>query len=153
MKTLATFISILILMMYCTMCTPTPNAPKYAAEEQSVPVPVIEMERAVQLEEAGEAQEPELEYLGEYKITGYDPYCTHCCARADGITASGVTVTEGYTVAMCKDFPFGTKIYIERLGTFEVQDRGVGEGKVDIALGSHEECYKVTGEYKVWIIK
>ena len=93
---------------------------------------------------------PEMTYLGEYRVTGYDPYCTHCCSRADGITASGVTVTEGYTVAMCRDIPFGTRIYIEGLGVFEVQDRGVGEGKIDIALGSHRECYKVTGNYKVW---
>ena len=92
-------------------------------------------------------------YLGVYTVTGYDAYCKHCCARADGITASGAVVTEGYTVAMCRDFPFGTKVYIEDLGIFEVQDRGVGPGKIDIALGSHKECYAVTGRYKVWVIE
>ncbi len=102
--------------------------------------------------------EPEMVYIGEFKVTGYDPYCTHCCSRADGVTASGVTasgvtVTEGYTVAMCRDYPFGTVIYIEGLGTFEVQDRGVGSGKIDIALGSHAECYAVTGRYPVWVIQ
>ncbi len=91
-------------------------------------------------------------YLGVYTVTGYDAYCKHCCARADGITASGAVVTEGYTVAMCRDFPFGTKVYIEGLGIFEVQDRGVGPGKIDVACTSHSECYALTGRYKVWVL-
>lgn len=91
-------------------------------------------------------------YIGEYSVTGYDPFCTHCCGKCDGITASGAVVTEGYTVAMSGDFPFGTKIYIEGLGVFEVQDRGVEKDKIDIALGSHAECYAVTGRYDVWVL-
>ncbi len=92
------------------------------------------------------------EYLGEFTVTGYDPYCTHCCGKADGVTASGALVTEGYTVAMCRDYPFGTKIYIEGLGIFEVQDRGVGPGHIDVACSSHSECYALTGHYEVWVI-
>ncbi len=91
-------------------------------------------------------------YLGTYAVTGYDPYCAHCCGKADGITASGAVATEGYTVAMSGDFPFGTRIYIEGLGVFEVQDRGVGPGKIDVACDSHADCYALTGRYKVWVV-
>lgn len=91
-------------------------------------------------------------YLGNYMVTGYDPYCPHCCPAASGLTASGKMVTIGYTVAMSKDFPFGTRIYIEGLGVYEVQDRGVGAGVVDIAMGSHAECALVTGRHDVWVV-
>lgn len=92
------------------------------------------------------------EYMGRYTVTGYDAYCKHCCSKANGITASGKTVVEGYTVAMSKDVPFGTRIYIEGLGVFEVQDRGVGKGHIDIALEDHKACYAVTGNYSVWVL-
>ena len=91
-------------------------------------------------------------YLGTYYVTGYDPYCTHCCYRADGITASGKVVAEGRTVAMCKDFPFGTRVYIEGLGIYTVEDRGVGPGKIDVACSDHSKCYALTGHYEVWVI-
>jgi 3D (Asp-Asp-Asp) domain-containing protein len=43
-----------------------------------------------------------------------------------------------YTVA--SDLPFGTILYIDGLGTFEVQDRGVGGAWIDVFVGSHEEA-------------
>lgn len=55
-------------------------------------------------------------------------------------------------MAMSGDFPFGTRIYIEGLGVFEVQDRGVGPGKIDVACDSHADCYALTGRYKVWVV-
>lgn len=102
--------------------------------------------------EAESEKEPQREYLGNYKITGYDPYCSHCCGKSDGITASGKPATPGYTIAM-KGMPFGTKVYIDGLGTFEVQDRGVGNGVIDIALSGHSACYAVTGRYDVWVVR
>lgn len=89
--------------------------------------------------------------MGTYKITGYDPYCVHCCGKSDGITASGVPAIVGYTVAM-KGVPFGTKIYIDGLGIYEVQDRGVGNGVIDVTCNGHAECYSITGRYDVWLI-
>lgn len=97
------------------------------------------------------AQEPQMELLGTYWVTGYDPYCAHCCGKSDGITASGTEAVTGYTVSM-KDIPFGTVIYIDGLGTFEVQDRGVGAGVIDVACDSHAACYAITGNYEVWVV-
>lgn len=85
-----------------------------------------------------------MEYIGDYFITGYDPFCYHCCSSTSGITASGAIATVGKTIAMCKDFAFGTKIYIEGYGTYTVEDRGVGRGVIDIAASSHDACYDLT---------
>lgn len=82
-------------------------------------------------------------YVGKFKITGYDAWCTHCCSGT-GLTASGKYATVGKTVATSKQFPFGTKLYIEGLGTYVVEDRGVGDHVIDIATDSHEACATVT---------
>lgn len=91
-------------------------------------------------------------YLGEYTVTGYDLWCAHCQGKWVGVTASGIPPVVGRTVAMCKDYPFGTQIYIEGLGIYTVEDRGVGPGHIDVACNSHAECYALTGRYKVWIL-
>ena len=89
--------------------------------------------------------------LGEYKVVGYDPYCTHCCPRGDGITASGVQATVGRTCAI-EGLPFGTRIYISGLGEYVVEDRGVTGSMIDIACDGHAACYAITGTYEVYII-
>ena len=88
-----------------------------------------------------------LEYIGDFFITGYDPWCSHCCGKAqpNAVTASGAVAQVGVTVAMNKKYPFGTQIYIEGYGVYTVQDRGVKDGMVDIAAASHEACYELTG--------
>lgn len=93
-----------------------------------------------------------LTYLGKYSVTGYDPLCAHCCGKADGITASGEKAVCGVTAAM-KDIPFGTRIYIDGMGEYVVQDRGVGDGVIDVACDGHEACYAVTGYRAVYIIE
>ena len=97
---------------------------------------------------------PKLTYIGECDITGYDPWCSHCCGKevADAVTASGKVAEVDHTVAMCSDYPFGTRIYIEGMGQYVVEDRGVGKGKVDVACESHAECYKVTSRRAVYVI-
>jgi hypothetical protein len=45
---------------------------------------------------------------------------------------------------------FGTKIYIEGLGTFTVEDRGVGPGVIDVTCATHEDCYAITGQYEAY---
>lgn len=88
-----------------------------------------------------------LEYIGDFFITGYDPWCSHCCGKSqpNAVTASGAVAQVGVTVAMNKKYPFGTQIYIEGYGVYTVQDRGVKDGMVDIAAASHEACYELTG--------
>lgn len=92
-----------------------------------------------------------MELLGSYYITGYDA-CVKCCGKSDGITASGVKATAAHTVAMCKDFPFGTTIYIDGLGFYTVEDRGVGKGCVDVFCNDHSECYAITGYRDIYLI-
>lgn len=99
-----------------------------------------------------EAAKPKLTALGTMYITGYDPYCAHCCGKSDGITASGVKAVIGETVAM-KGYAFGTKIYIEGLGYYTVHDRGVGSNWVDVACTNHAECYAITGYYQVYLVE
>jgi 3D (Asp-Asp-Asp) domain-containing protein len=60
------------------------------------------------------------------------------CGKSDGITASGVRVKEGETIACPPQFPFGTRISIEGLGTYICQDRG---GAIK---GNHVDIYMET---------
>ena len=78
-------------------------------------------------------------YLGNWVITAYCP-CEECCGSwAYGATASGVMPQAWHTVAVY-DLPFGTEIYIDGLGTFTGEDRGVGEMWVDVFVDSHDEA-------------
>ncbi len=94
-------------------------------------------------------------YIGDFKITGYDPKCAHCCGKSDGITASMTNATVGKTVAMNKadmrkyGIEYGDTIIIDGLGERTVEDTGCGEGVIDVVCGSHSECYKITGNYRV----
>lgn len=85
-------------------------------------------------------------FLGTFFITGYDPYCAHCCGGStSGMTASGNQATIADTVATSKNIPFGTKLYIEGYGIYTVEDRGVPRSDIiDIACSSHEACSTVT---------
>jgi 3D (Asp-Asp-Asp) domain-containing protein len=82
-----------------------------------------------------------------WKVTAYCA-CKKCCGKTDGITASGKKVREGRTCAI-NWMKFGTKVRIEGLGEFVVEDRGArslfGSKKnpvkhVDIYKASHEEA-------------
>lgn len=79
-------------------------------------------------------------YIGKYKITYYCA-CKQCCGKDNGITASGVKVQEGVTVAAdTSKLPFGTKIYIKGIGWRTVQDRGgsIKGNRLDIYVPSHD---------------
>lgn len=56
-----------------------------------------------------------------WKITAYCA-CQKCCGKSDGITASGQKAH--YGVVAGNWLKFGTKVKIEGLGVFTVQDRG-----------------------------
>lgn len=96
------------------------------------------------------------EYFGEKYITGYD-CCYDCCGknpgdRGYGLTASGTYVMEGRTCA-CNDLPFGTVIYISRLGFYVVEDRGgMNNGNIDVYCNTHDTCYAITGNYQVYVM-
>lgn len=78
-------------------------------------------------------------YLGDWTITFYCN-CSECCGQwAGGNTASGTVPTEGRTVA-CGSLDFGTVVYIDGLGEYIVEDRGVNGDWIDVYLDSHERC-------------
>lgn len=99
-------------------------------------------------------QAEEWEFVGTYKITGYD-ICYRCCGKVDGITASGVRATVGRTVAAPSTFPFGTVLFIEGIGYRTVEDRGgsIKGQRLDVLCSNHSECYAITRNRKVWVIK
>ena len=89
--------------------------------------------------------------LGEFKVTGYVPTCSHCCGKSDGIGANGQAVQTWINCATSDEFEFGTELVVSGLGTFIVSDRGVSDGTIDIACNSHEECYQITGTYEIFV--
>lgn len=66
------------------------------------------------------------------------------CGKSDGITASGVKVQEKRTIACPKNFPFGTKLEIENMGTYVCEDRGgaIKGNKIDIYVETKTEAFQ-----------
>lgn len=94
-------------------------------------------------------------YIGDWNITAYDPECAHCCGgNTHSIGAAGVEIIPGYSVAT-KDLPLGVTLYIEGYGFYINEDRGCGDGVIDIAADSHETCYETTSSspVKVYIVE
>lgn len=97
-------------------------------EPQSEPIP----EEVVTPEEeyVPEPYYPSSEYVGTYTITAY--------------TWTGSTMANGEypyvgCVASC-DFPLGTTIYIDGVGTFVVNDVCPTSGVIDVYMNSYDEC-------------
>jgi 3D (Asp-Asp-Asp) domain-containing protein len=65
------------------------------------------------------------------------------CGKSDGITASGLMVREKETLACPPQFPFGTKLKIEGLGTYVCQDRGgaIKGNHIDIYMETKSEAF------------
>ena len=97
--------------------------------------------------ESGDPDNPVLTYLGPFTITFYCP-CEICCGEwATGCTASGVLATEWHTVATGERFPFGTRLYIDGLGYFTVEDRGVDDNTIDVFVNSHDDALNYGLQY------
>lgn len=77
-------------------------------------------------------------------------FCSKCCGKTTGITASGTKATAGRTVAMNSSYPFGTKVLIKTSSgkilnngnPYIVEDRGgaIKGNKIDIFQNSHQEA-------------
>lgn len=93
---------------------------------------------------------PELEYVGEYKITAYTAGYESTGKTPEhplyGVTATGVMVQENHTVASDWDIhPPGTFLYIEGFDTmFKVEDRGGG------VRGKHLDVYIEDLDEALW---
>lgn len=68
--------------------------------------------------------------------------CMQCCGKTNGITASGTQATANRTIAASSTYAFGTKIEIEGMGTYVVEDRGgaITGNKIDIYFATHQEA-------------
>jgi|GEM_PF-3783779 len=93
-----------------------------------------------------ETPEGNLRLLGSLKITGY--------VATGKKTASGVYPYVG-GVAMSKKYglPWGTKIYIEGLGYYTLNDTGCKYGVVDVFCSSVKECYALTSNANVYVVE
>ena len=68
-----------------------------------------------------EQYKPDIESLGTFTLTAYCS-CTKCCGKSDGITATGVKVEQGVTIAVDKRvIPYGSKVIING-NTYIAQD-------------------------------
>lgn len=65
------------------------------------------------------------------------------CGKSDGITASGLKVKEKETIACPPQFPFGTKLKIEGMGTYLCEDRGgaIKANHIDIYMKTKKEAF------------
>lgn len=65
------------------------------------------------------------------------------CGKSDGITSSGLKVTENRTLACPPNFPFGTKIAIEGMGEYRCEDRGgaIKGNHIDIYMETKKEAF------------
>jgi len=82
--------------------------------------------------EAKEEASGELEYAGIFELTAYSETGNTC--------ANGNYPTVGHTAAS-NYFPLGTKIYIEGMGEYTIEDRGgMASNVIDIYMGDYDTC-------------
>lgn len=80
----------------------------------------------------------------EMEVTAYCS-CFRCCGQfADGVTASGVGVSDfyGLLIAAPPIYPFGTIMDVPGYGAATVQDRGgvIKGNKIDLLFSTHQEA-------------
>lgn len=87
-------------------------------------------------------------YIGKFRVSHYCP-CAKCNGKSGARTASGVFPKVGVTIAASKSFKFGTKLYLNGIGTRVVQDRGgaITGNKIDLFVGSHKEAMRLGVKY------
>ena len=155
------FLSVLFVGAVLLTAEPSNAEDKPTSKKTSVQATVellTEIKQAyVEVSETTE-ESPEMIPLGNFYITGYTPTCSHCCGKSDSIGASGRKIKPGKSVAMNRtdmkalDLEYGDKIYIPGIGERVIEDTGCKQGVIDVACGSHESCYKITGYYQVKVV-
>lgn len=91
-----------------------------------------EMTTQMQKVETTEVKEPQMTFIGVYELTAYEWTGNRC--------ANGNYPTCDYTVA-CNSLPLGTRIFIEGMGTYVVEDRGgMADSVIDIYMGDYDTC-------------
>lgn len=113
----------------------------------------VQKEAAKQEEEP--VSEPEKETISSgnasnsatFKVTAYCA-CSKCCgSHANGITATGTTVTAGRTIAVDKNvIPLGTTVYINGV-PYVAEDTGVRGKTIDLYMESHSAALQWGVQY------
>jgi len=88
--------------------------------------------------------EPELLYLGNYRLTYYCA-CEICCGKTDGITATGTHATADRTIAVDPSvIPYGSQVLING-HTYTAEDCGcaINGNHIDIYVDTHEEALQL----------
>ena len=148
-----TALFVIALSGLCVRAQPSTEAPVVAIEPFATQVEGIvedgwlEAENGYMKAEWLSEDDPRGESLGEWRITAY--YETGCA------TASGKYPEVNVTAAH-NSLPFGTQIYVEGLGVWEVQDRGpasMGTEWCDLYLGDYSTCVQFGETFReVWLI-
>ena len=129
--------------------------PSYSADQGDGVQIVIETENA-----RNDAEKPVyggLEYIGEFKTTGYCN-CRRCCGKwAGGATASGAMPKARHTVAVDPDvIPLGTRLMINGV-EYVAEDTGgkwVQGAHIDIFYSDHDAAQNHGVQYAdVWKVK
>lgn len=104
--------------------------------------------------------EPELELLGEFRLTAYCA-CRKCCGKDPsdpgyGVTASGAIVEASRTIAVDSSIiPLGSEVVING-NTYTAEDTGsaIKGNRIDIYFETHQEALNFGVQYAdVYIIK
>lgn len=66
-----------------------------------------------------------------------------CYSGNPKVTASGNTTTPGLTIATPRNLPFGTWVYLDKLGWRQVHDRGgsIKGNRIDICFQTRKEAF------------
>lgn len=115
-------------------------------EAPMIDVKEIVFETETETEEiVAEEEEVATGYLGGYTLTAYE--------WTGNLCANGNYPTCGYTAA-CNSLPLGTRIYIEGMGEYVIEDRGgMDNSVIDIYMGDVETCLQFGVQYAdVYII-
>lgn len=107
-------------------------------------VKVVQSKEAVKVE--GVDTEVSMTPLGKFEATAYCP-CVECCEQwasdpNNKITSIGVGAYQGNTIAVDPSvIPYGTKLYVEGLGTFIASDCGgaIKGNKLDVYFAVHDQ--------------
>ena len=84
-------------------------------------------------------------YLGNMRITGY--------VATGSPTASGeMPYVGGVALSTAYNIPYGSRIYIDGLGEYVVNDTGCAYGVVDVFCNSVDECYALTSYADVYLL-
>lgn len=84
-------------------------------------------------------------YLGSMRITGY--------VGTGNPTASGeMPYVGGVALSTAYNIPYGSRIYIDGLGEYVVNDTGCAYGVVDVFCNSVDECYALTSYADVYLL-